>query len=68
MEAGLLAALSFDDAQLQQQRLQVLAVQGRVSAVLVQLFRRALVSAIEQYGKRDMGRRKTGKTSAPQSG
>lgn len=59
VEAGLLAARPFDDAQLQQRRLQVLAVQGRAPSALVQQFTQALVSAIEQYGKRKVGRRKT---------
>ncbi len=59
VEAGLLAARPFDEVQLQQRRLQVLAVEGRAPSVLVQQFTQALVAAIEQYGKRKVGRRKT---------
>lgn len=59
VEAGLLAARPFDEVQLQQRRLQVLAVEGRVPSALVQQFTQALVAAIEQYGKRKVGRRKT---------
>lgn len=59
VEAGLLAARPFDEVQLQQRRLQVLAVEGREPSALVRQFTQALVSAIEQYGKRKVGRRKT---------
>ncbi|MES2927799.1 MAG: LysR family transcriptional regulator [Pseudomonadota bacterium] len=59
VEAGLLAARPFDEVQLQQRRLQVLAVEGRAPSALVQQFTKALVAAIEQYGKRKVGRRKT---------
>ncbi|MBT9442099.1 MAG: LysR family transcriptional regulator, partial [Acidovorax sp.] len=59
VEAGLLAARPFDEVQLQQRRLQVLAVEGRAPSALVQQFTQALVAAIEQYGKRKVGRRKT---------
>lgn len=58
VEAGLLAARPFDEAQLQQRRLQVLTAQGRAPSALVQQFTQALVAAIEQYGKRKVGRRK----------
>ena len=58
VEAGLLAARPFDEVQLQQRRLQVLAVEGREPSALVRQFTQALVSAIEQYGKRKVGRRK----------
>lgn len=60
VEAGLLAARPFDEAQLQQRRLQVLVAEGRVPSALVQQFTDALVAAIEQYGKRKVGRRKAG--------
>jgi hypothetical protein len=60
VEAGLLAARPFDDVQLQQRRLQVLTVEGRVPSALVQQFTLALIAAIEQYGKRKVGRRKAG--------
>jgi DNA-binding transcriptional LysR family regulator len=59
VEAGLLAARPFDEVQLQQRRLQVLAVDGRAPSALVQQFTQALVAAIEQYGKRKVGLRKT---------
>jgi DNA-binding transcriptional LysR family regulator len=58
VEAGLLAARPFDEVQLQQRRLQVLAVEGRAPSALVQQFTQALVSAIGQYGKRKVGKRK----------
>ena len=40
------------------ERLQVLALDGRVQPPLVQEFTGVLVAAIEQYGKRKVGRRK----------
>lgn len=58
VEAGLLAARPFDEAQLQQRRLQVLAAEGRMPSALVQQFTQALVVAIEEYGKRKVGRRR----------
>ena len=58
VEAGLLAARPFDEVQLQQRRLQVLAAEGRAPSPLVQQFIHALVAAIEQFGKRKVGRRK----------
>ena len=58
VEAGLLAARPFDEAQLQQRRLQVLAAEGRTPSALVLQFTQALVAAIEQYGKRKVGRRR----------
>lgn len=58
VESGLLTARPFDEVQLQQRRLQVLAVEGRSPSALVQQFTQALVAAIEQYGKRKVGRRK----------
>ena len=58
VEAGLLAARPFDDVQLQQRRLQVLALEGREPSALVQKFTQAMVSAIEEYGKRKVGGRK----------
>jgi DNA-binding transcriptional LysR family regulator len=64
VEAGLLAARPFEDIQLQQRRLQVLAVEGRAPSALVQQFTQALVSAIEQYGKRKVGKRKPTGTRA----
>ena len=62
VEAGLLAARPFDEAQLQQRRLQVLAAEGRSQSTLVRQFTQALVVAIEEYGKRKVGRRR--KTAA----
>lgn len=59
VEAGLLAARPFDEVQLQQRRLQVLAAEGRAPSALVRQFTQALVTAIEQFGKRKVGRRKT---------
>jgi DNA-binding transcriptional LysR family regulator len=59
VESGLLAARPFEEAQLSQRRLQVLAVEGRVPSALVGQFAHALVGAIEQYGKRKVGRRKS---------
>ena len=64
VEAGLLAARPFDEAQLQQRRLQVLAAEGRMPSALVQQFTQALVVAIEEYGKRKVGRRRKS-ASAP---
>ena len=58
VEAGLLAARPFDEAQLHQRRLQVLAAEGRSQSTLVQQFTQALVVAIEEYGKRKVGRRR----------
>ncbi|CAN7602615.1 LysR family transcriptional regulator [Acidovorax sp. LjRoot66] len=58
VEEGVLAARPFEDVQLQQRRLQVLALDGRVQPPLVQEFTGVLVAAIEQYGKRKVGRRK----------
>jgi DNA-binding transcriptional LysR family regulator len=58
VEEGVLAARPFEDVQLQQRRLQVLALEGRVQPALVQAFTGVLVAAIEQYGKRKVGRRK----------
>lgn len=58
VEAGQLAARPFDEPQLQQRRLQLLALEGRVLPPLAQQFAQALVAAIEQYGKRRLGRRK----------
>ena len=59
VEAGLLAARPFDEAQLQQRRS---AGAGRWRAgspsALVQQFTQALVVAIEEYGKRKVGRRR----------
>ena len=58
VEAGLLAARPFDEAQLHQRRLQVLAAEGRSQSTLVRQFTQALVVAIEEYGKRKVGRRR----------
>lgn len=58
VEEGVLAARPFEDVQLQQRRLQVLALDGRVQPALVQEFTGVLVAAIGQYGKRKVGRRK----------
>lgn len=58
VEEGVLAARPFEDVQLQQRRLQVLALDGRVPPPLVQEFTGVLVAAIEQYGKRKVGRRR----------
>jgi len=66
VEAGLLAARPFEEAQLQQRRLQVLAAEGRSQSALVQQFTQTLVIAIEEYGKRKVGRRRKA-TPAPAS-
>ena len=58
VESGRLKALPFEEAQLQQRRIQVLALEGRQPSALVQQFAQALVSAIEQYGKRKVVRRR----------
>jgi len=58
VEAGLLAARPFEEAQLQQRRLQVLAAEGLSQSTLVQQFTQVLVVAIEEYGKRKVGRRR----------
>lgn len=65
VEAGLLAARPFDETQLQQRRLQVLAAEGGVPSALVLQFTQALVAAIEQYGKRKVGRRRTAVAMRP---
>jgi DNA-binding transcriptional LysR family regulator len=58
VEGGILVAVPFDEPQLQQRRLQVLALEGREPSPLVRQFAEALVKAIEQYGKRKVGRRR----------
>ena len=58
VDAGLLAARPFDEAQLQQRRLQVLAPEGREPSALVRAFTETLVAAIGEYGTRKVGRRK----------
>lgn len=60
VEGGALVAVPFEEAQLQQRRLQVLSLEGREPSPLVLQFAQALIEAIEQYGKRKVGRRKTG--------
>jgi DNA-binding transcriptional LysR family regulator len=65
VEEGRLVALPFEDAQLHQRRLQVLAVEGRDPSSMVHTFTQALVAAIGEYGKRRVGRRKKRPAAAP---
>ena len=58
VDAGLLAARPFEEAQLQQRRLQVLAAEGLSQSTLVQQFTQVLVVTIEEYGKPKVGRRR----------
>ena len=58
VEGGRLVAVPFEEAQLQQRRLQVLAPEGREPSALVRAFTEALVAAIGEYGTRKVGRRK----------
>ena len=58
VEDGRLVAVPFEEAQLQQRRLQVLAPEGREPSALVRAFTEALVAAIGEYGTRKVGRRK----------
>ncbi|MCZ8094807.1 MAG: LysR family transcriptional regulator [Acidovorax sp.] len=58
VEDGRLVAVPFEETQLQQRRLQVLAPEGREPSALVRAFTEALVAAIGEYGTRKVGRRK----------
>ncbi|RLJ36392.1 LysR family transcriptional regulator [Acidovorax sp. 106] len=58
VEDGRLVAVPFEEAQLQQRRLQVLAPEGREPSALVRAFTEAMVAAIGEYGTRKVGRRK----------
>lgn len=54
---GRLVAVPFEEAQLQQRRLQLMSALGRTLPPLAQVFTRDLVTAIERHGKRRIGRR-----------
>lgn len=54
---GRLVAVPFDEAQLQQRRLQLMAPLGRDLPPMAKTFAVALVSAIERHGKRRIGQR-----------
>ncbi len=58
MESGHLVARPFEEVQLQQRRLQVLAVKGRTLPAAVAAFATHLIDAAEQFGKRKVGQRK----------
>lgn len=58
VQQGLLVAVPFEEPQMQQRRLELLSLQGRSLAPLVQTFAQHLVLAIEKYGKRKIGRRR----------
>lgn len=58
VEDGRLVAVPFEEVQLQQRRLQVLAPEGREPSALVRAFTETLVAAIGEYGTRKVGRRK----------
>ena len=58
VEDGRLVAVPFEETQLQQRRLQVLAPEGREPSALVRAFTETLVAAIGEYGTRKVGRRK----------
>lgn len=65
IEGGHLVARPFAEPQLQQRRLQVLALKGRALPVLVQDFAEQLRLSIEQFGKRKVGRRKPKAAGGP---
>lgn len=58
VEDGRLMAVPFEEAQMQQRRLQVLGLEGRESSPLVRAFTATLVAAIAEYGTRKVGHRK----------
>ena len=57
VEQGRLMAVPFEEAQLQQRRLQLMSPLTRTLPPLAQAFTRELVAAIERHGKRRIGRR-----------
>jgi DNA-binding transcriptional LysR family regulator len=62
MESGHLVARPFEEVQLQQRRLQILALKGRTLPASVTAFATHLISAAEQFGKRKLGQRKRATT------
>ncbi len=58
IERGELVARPFVEPQLQQRRLQLLALKGRALPALVMAFAEQLTLSIEQFGKRKVGQRK----------
>ncbi|WP_342132889.1 LysR substrate-binding domain-containing protein [Hydrogenophaga sp. OTU3427] len=58
VQSGQLVAVPFDEAQLQQRRLQLMAPPGRVLPAMVQAFAQAMGVAIERHGKRRLGIRR----------
>lgn len=58
VEDGRLVAVPFEEAQMQQRRLQVLGLEGREPSPLVRAFTETLVAAIAEYGTRKVGHRK----------
>lgn len=57
VQSGQLVAVPFEDAQLQQRRLQLMSPPGRTLPAMAQAFALALVAAIERHGKRRLGKR-----------
>lgn len=53
---GRLAAVAFDEPQLQQRRLQLLALEGRSLPAPLRAFADAVIAAMARYGKRKIGR------------
>ncbi|MFM6990500.1 MAG: LysR family transcriptional regulator [Rhodoferax sp.] len=58
MESGHLVARPFEELQLQQRRLQVLALKGRTLPAAATAFATHLIASVEQFGKRKVGQRK----------
>ncbi|MDP2000927.1 MAG: LysR family transcriptional regulator [Rhodoferax sp.] len=57
VDAGLLVARRFNEPQLQQRRLQIVALEGRALTPVVQAFSSALITAVEEHGKFKAARR-----------
>lgn len=62
IESGYLVARPFEEVQLQQRRLQILALKGRTLPASVTAFATHLITAAEQFGKRKLGQRKRATT------
>lgn len=62
IESGHLVARPFEEVQLQQRHLQVLALKGRALPISVAAFATHLTEAVEQFGKRKIGQRKRSHT------
>jgi DNA-binding transcriptional LysR family regulator len=64
MESGHLVARPFEEVQLQQRRLQILALKGRSLPASVAAFSMHLIAAAEQFGKRKVRQRSRAGVSA----